>query len=64
MSSQVYYRKWTRMSWFESVRLFRKYNMIKYDDIQRGMQLFPCPEVFDSDFVKSQSNKPKSKEEK
>lgn len=38
----MYTRKWTRMSYYDSVKMFKKYGLIEnYDQIERGFHLFP-----------------------
>ncbi|KRX01188.1 hypothetical protein PPERSA_03692 [Pseudocohnilembus persalinus] len=38
----MYTRKWTRMNYFDSVKMFKKYGLINnYDPVQRAFHLFP-----------------------
>lgn len=37
----MYFRKWSRMEWWESVRYFKKYNLLEYKEEHRMFHLFP-----------------------
>jgi hypothetical protein len=37
----MYFRKWTRMEWWDSVRYFKKYNLLDYKESHRLLHLFP-----------------------
>ncbi|EAS01672.1 hypothetical protein TTHERM_01207720 (macronuclear) [Tetrahymena thermophila SB210] len=37
----MYLRKWSRMEWWDSVRYFKKYNLLDYKEEHRLLHLFP-----------------------
>ena len=62
----MYFRKWTRMDYNESVRLFKKYNLITFTDNEAKLNLFPIQEqqkFIDSIKAKRQKQLEKEREE-
>lgn len=37
----MYLRKWTRMEWWDSIRYFKKYQLLEYKEEHRMFHLFP-----------------------